>query len=98
MSKSLSLSCPVIVLLSLATALHSVAQSPTPGATPPGAQRTALTCRDFHKNPDGTWSPNAAMEIAGVRLFPMVGYRKGQVFGGLPLVDALEESCVHPAK
>jgi hypothetical protein len=92
MPNTLSLSCSVIAILSVAAASHSFAQSPT------RAVPLALTCREFHKNPDGTWSPNLPMEIGGVRLSPTVGYKKGQVIGGLPLVDVLEESCVHPAK
>ncbi len=94
MSKSVSLACAIIAL-SVAAASLSFAQT---SASPPGTVPMALTCRDFHKNQDGTWSPNRPVQIGGTALSPDVSYTKGQVFDGLPLVEALEESCDHPNK
>ena len=96
MSKSVSLSCAGITLLSMMAASLSFAQPAAP--SPPGTVPVALGCRDFHRNADGTWSPNRPIDIGGVPLSPSVGYKKGQIFGGIPLADALEESCVRPSK
>jgi hypothetical protein len=97
MSKSVSLSCALAAVLVLATALQSSAQqAPSAGPAPVGT--VALTCADFHKNADGTWSPNHDIIIGSARITASASYKKGQVIGGLPLVDALEESCVRPSK
>jgi hypothetical protein len=97
MSKSVSLSCALVAFLSTATALQSIAQQ-TPSAGPAPEGTVALTCLDFHRNADGTWSPNHDLMIGDVRLTPSVAYKKGQVFAGMPLVEALEASCVRPPK
>jgi hypothetical protein len=94
MSKPVSFSYALAALLSVMTGLQSFAQS----VSPPGTVPTALTCRDFHQNPDGTWSPNRPITVGDITLSPSVNYKKGQVFAGLPLVEALESSCIKATK
>jgi hypothetical protein len=97
MSKSISFSCALVAVLLPSTALQSFAQQGlSAGPAPVGT--VALTCHDFHKNADGTWSPNHDIIMGNARLTSKTAYKKGDVVAGLPLVEALESSCIHPPK
>jgi hypothetical protein len=95
MSKSVSLSCALVAALSLATALQSFAQQRL-NVAPAPVGTVALTCLDFRKNADGTWSPTHDITMGNARLTKSNVYKKGDVVAGLPIVEALEESCVRP--
>jgi hypothetical protein len=57
----------------------------------------ALTCDDFQRNTDGTWSPTheVAVRRSGliVTLKPGETYGEGSTIIGLPLADMLDKQC-----
>jgi hypothetical protein len=59
------------------------------------AQNRPLTCADFVRNPDGSWSPVAPVLIKGVTMGPGVAFRPGVSFGGVDLASILERQCPH---
>ncbi|MGA7326854.1 MAG: hypothetical protein WBX25_20775 [Rhodomicrobium sp.] len=84
-------SSAVITSLFAIPALQSFAQAPSP----PGEVPVALTCRDFQKNPDGSWSPVHPVVLSGMALSPSAHYKKGDVLAGVPLPEVLEKQCAH---
>jgi len=86
------LSCAVIASFFAMPALQSFAQAPSP----PGEVPVALTCHDFQRNPDGSWSPVRPVVLSGVALSPSTHYKKGDVLAGVPLPEVLEKQCANP--
>jgi hypothetical protein len=52
-----------------------------------------LTCADFQKYPDGSWSPTRPVHIGKWLITPGVYVRPGDFIGGYDLGSALERSC-----
>ena len=63
----------------------------TPGAAV--AQNALLTCSDFARNPDGSWSPVRPVFINGVTMGPGVRFMPGVSFGGVDLASILNRQC-----
>jgi hypothetical protein len=52
-----------------------------------------LTCQDFVRNPDGSWSPIHPVMMNGVTMGSGVAFREGVSFGGVDLAAALDRQC-----
>ena len=50
-------------------------------------------CADFHRNPDGSWSPTHAFATDGVMLDPSWHFYPGQVYGTTNVVAMLNQWC-----
>jgi hypothetical protein len=57
------------------------------------AQNGPLTCSDFSRNPDGSWSPVRPIFINGVTMGPGVRFTPGVQFGGVDLASILIKQC-----
>lgn len=57
------------------------------------AQNRPLTCADFVRNPDGSWSPVVPVFLNGVTMGPGVSFRPGVSFGGIDLASVLNRQC-----
>lgn len=64
------------------------------GAVPTmaSAQRP-LTCADFVRNPNGSWSPVRPVTLNGVTMSPGVAFMPGVSFGGVDLANILNQQC-----
>lgn len=71
--------------------LVAVAQQGSPAL--PAPQGGALTCADFHQNPNGSWSPNRPVSINGVAMGTGVSFTEGVSFGGANIAAALDKQC-----
>lgn len=59
-----------------------------------GGPNVPLTCADFQRNADGSWSPLHPVTINGVTMGgPGVQFREGVSFGGVDLAAALNKQC-----
>jgi hypothetical protein len=54
---------------------------------------TTVSCADFTKNPDGTWSPVRPYTLNGITMGPGVRFTPGVNFGGIDLGSALNQHC-----
>jgi len=88
--KSIGLTCGAIALLSVTAVAQSFAQAPVALGTVP----VPLSCRDFKKNEDGSWSPIRSIALGNVTLLPANHYKVGDVLAGLPLPEMLNKQCV----
>jgi hypothetical protein len=52
-----------------------------------------LTCADFQRNPNGSWSPVRAVTLNGVMMGPGVAFTPGVLFGGVDLATILNQQC-----
>ena len=77
-----------LVIIAAAAAIVSCA------ALPAQAQQGPLTCADFQRNANGSWSPVHPVQIGGVTLGPGVAFGEGAIFAGVPLAKILNERCV----
>jgi hypothetical protein len=57
------------------------------------AQNVPLTCADFVRNPDGSWSPMRPVTLNGVTMGPGVKFTPGVSFGGINLAAVLNQQC-----
>jgi hypothetical protein len=57
------------------------------------AQNAPLTCSDFARNPDGSWSPVKPVNVNGVIMGPGVRFTPGVQFGGIDLAAVLNQQC-----
>jgi hypothetical protein len=78
-----------IVLASISAGLAQSAQQPTQTQT----ASVPLTCFDFQRNPNGSWSPMHPIQINGVGMGPSVAFNPGVAFGGVDLATALNQQC-----
>jgi len=58
------------------------------------AQTVNLTCADFKRNPDGSWSPVRPVTLNGVTMGPGVAFTPGVSFGGVDLGSLLNQKCM----
>jgi len=63
----------------------------TVGVGPAAAQQ--LTCADFVRNPNGSWSPVRPITLNGVTMGPGVQFMPGVSFGGVDLASILNQQC-----
>jgi hypothetical protein len=57
------------------------------------AQSRQLTCADFVRNANGSWSPLVPVTIGGVTMGPGVAFTPGVMFSGVDLAALLEKNC-----
>jgi hypothetical protein len=57
------------------------------------AQTRPLTCSDFKRNPNGSWSPLVGITLNGVTMGPGVSFTPGVSFGGVDLASILNQKC-----
>jgi len=62
------------------------------------ADAQELDCADFHRNPDGSWSPSRQMTIPNlnggrVSMGPGVTFKAGEKFVGVDLGAVLDRQC-----
>jgi hypothetical protein len=65
------------------------AQLSVPGPPP----SSGLSCGDFDRNPDGSWSPVREVTVNGVTLGTGAPINQGMSFGGIDLAATLNERC-----
>jgi hypothetical protein len=75
--------------LSILTALCFAGLAPVAAI----AQNAPLTCADFARNPDGSWSPLVPVTIGAVTMGPGVRFTPGVSFGGIDLASILNRQC-----
>jgi hypothetical protein len=63
------------------------------GTTLVPAAAHGLTCSDFVRNPDGSWSPVRVITLNGVTMGPGVAFSPGVAFGGVDLATILNRQC-----
>ena len=78
-------------LSSLVAALCFVGLLPFVGSAQ--SQTVTLTCADFVRNPNGTWSPVHPVQIGPVTMGPGVSFSPGVQFGGIDLASILNKQC-----
>jgi len=66
----------------------ALAQTATQTASAP------LTCADFQRNLNGSWSATHRIELNGVSFGPGVAFTPGVSFGGVDLATVLNQQCV----
>ena len=59
------------------------------------AQARPLTCADFQRNPNGSWSALTPITLNGVSFGPGVSFTAGVSFGGIDLGAILNRQCSH---
>ena len=64
--------------------------SPSTSPIPAGQ---ALTCADFHRLANGSWTPRRPVAVGGVALTPGVSFSRGVSFGGVDVAAVLDASC-----
>lgn len=52
-----------------------------------------LSCADFVRNPNGSWSPVRPVTLNGVTMGPGVQFVPGVSFGGVDLASILNQQC-----
>lgn len=52
-----------------------------------------LSCLDFQRNPNGSWSPLKPVSIGGVQMTPGVQFTPGVSFSGIDLAAELNRQC-----
>jgi hypothetical protein len=52
-----------------------------------------LTCADFSRNPNGSWSPVRVIHLNGITMGPGVAFSPGVYFGGVDLATILNQQC-----
>jgi hypothetical protein len=52
-----------------------------------------VTCADFQKYPDGSWTPTHAVHVGKWLITPGFFLRPGDIVGGFDLAAVLERSC-----
>ena len=57
------------------------------------AAQQQLNCADFHRNPDGSWSPTHTFTTNGVTLDPSWHFYPGYVYGNTNVVAVLNQRC-----
>ena len=66
-------------------------------AQPPATASQGATCADFHKNADGSWTPNRALalrtERGTISVGPNTSLRPGTAFNGVDFASALDQNC-----
>lgn len=75
----------IAAMIFLATA-QAYGQSPPPLARP-------LTCGDFQRNPNGSWSPRVGVTINGISMGPGVAFNRGVAIGGIDVAALLDQKC-----
>jgi hypothetical protein len=76
-----------VILLASALPVSAFAETITQTASRP------LTCADFRRNADGSWSPTHPIGLNGVSFGPGVSFNPGVSFGGIDLASALNQQC-----
>jgi hypothetical protein len=79
--------------LALGIAVASLAFSASAQNTMPPPQKQ-ITCADFARNPNGSWSPTHPININGVSMGTGVSFTAGTSFGGLDIAAWLNANCV----
>lgn len=71
------------------------AAAPTTAIAQPTSQ--GATCADFHRNADGSWTPNRPLalrtERGTISLQPGTSLRAGTAFNGVDFASALDQNC-----
>ncbi|HTV80211.1 MAG TPA: hypothetical protein VMF03_18305 [Steroidobacteraceae bacterium] len=52
-----------------------------------------LTCSDFKRNQDGTWSARHPLQIGPSRVSPDVPLKPGGTYGGIDLAGTVDKEC-----
>jgi hypothetical protein len=76
-----------VILLASALPISAFADTITQTASRP------LTCADFQRNADGSWSPTYPIGLNGVSFGPGVSFNPGVSLGGVDLAAALNQQC-----
>jgi ABC-type glycerol-3-phosphate transport system substrate-binding protein len=82
--------------LAFATAVAGLVLTGAAFAQSPQTTQTAavpLTCWDFARNADGSWSALHSITVNGVSFGPGVAFRPGVSFGGVDLAATLNQQC-----
>jgi hypothetical protein len=66
-----------VVALSLALSATTAAALP-PAPTHPSLDGPGLTCADFRRNSDGSWSPTHTLLVGTVAMSPGSRYQRGE--------------------
>lgn len=55
--------------------------------------QVTISCADFARNPDGSWSPVKPFTLGGITMGPGVKFTPGVLFNGLDFASALNQHC-----
>jgi hypothetical protein len=87
-----SVCCFTIGLLAIASS--ALAQGTFSQQPAQGGPMVPLTCGDFQRNPNGSWSPLHPVTVNGVTMGgPGVAFTEGVSFGGVDLAATLNKQC-----
>ena len=50
-------------------------------------------CKDFHQNPNGSWTPNVPIQIRGMTMGTGMAFTEGAVMGGINVAKWLDTHC-----
>jgi hypothetical protein len=87
-SSQLRLEDQIITKISLLAAACVFGLAPTVAST-----QSTLTCADFVRNPNGSWSPVRPITLNGITMGPGVAFMPGVAFGGIDLASVLNQQC-----
>ena len=59
----------------------------------PAQTQVTISCADFARNPDGSWSPVKPFTLGGITMGPGVKFTPGVLFNGLDFASALNQHC-----
>ena len=54
-----------------------------------------LSCKDFTRNSDGSWSPVTSVAIGTFVFGPAISFRSGDLVSGIDVAKWLDEHCFH---
>jgi len=88
----------MIRVIALSLALSATAASAQMAAAPRATLKgPSLTCADFHRNDDGSWSPTHTLLVGTVAMSPGSRFQRGMKVFGSDLAATLTAKCfVHP--
>ena len=82
----------LIVMAGLASGAGAAAQGASPQSTSELA-RLRLSCGDFTRNRDNTWSPTHSIVVGVMAVSPTSSFRAGDSVGGTDLGAILDLEC-----
>jgi hypothetical protein len=87
----------MIRMVALSVALSATAAAALPHApTHPSLDGPGLTCADFRRNDDGSWSPTHTLLVGTVAMSPASHFQPGMKVFGSDLATTLNTKCLPP--
>jgi hypothetical protein len=89
---SRALCAALVIMAGLGTVAGAAAQGASPQSTSE-LSRLRLSCDDFTRNRDNTWSPIRSIVVGVMAVSPTSSFRAGDSVGGADLGAILDQEC-----